>query len=120
RESATGSAGQPSPLPAKTNTQVFQAKGTVVELKLSEKTVRIKHEEIPGYMPAMTMPFEVKDVRELDNLEAGDSVAFRMIVMENDAWIDQLKKLNTAANTNLPKTGPFRVVREVETLNIGD
>ena len=120
RESATGSAGLPSPAPAQTNTQVFPAKGTVVELKLSEKTVRIKHEEIPGYMPAMTMPFEVKDVRELDKLEAGDSVSFRMIVMENDAWIDQVQKLNTTANTNLPKTGPFRLVREVEPLNVGD
>ncbi len=120
RESATISADVRSAAPARTNTQVFQVKGTVIELKLDEKTVRIKHEEIPGYMPAMTMPFEVKDAKELDQLEAGDTVAFRMIVTDNDAWIDQVKKLNATANTNLPKTGPFRLVREVEPLNIGD
>jgi protein SCO1/2 len=120
RETATSPAGAPPASSAQTNTQVFQVKGTVLELKLDEKTVRIKHEEIPGYMPAMTMPFEVKDVRELDKLEAGDSVSFRMIVTDNDAWIDQVKKLNTTANTNLPKTGPFRLARDVEPLNIGD
>lgn len=103
-----------------TNAQVFQVKGTVVELKLAANTVRIKHEEIPGYMPAMTMPFEVKDLRELGKLEAGDPVSFRMIVTENDAWIDQVKKLNAPVNTNLPTTGPFRVVRDVDPLEIGD
>src|SRR6266487_1640896 len=120
RESATSTADSPSAAPARTNTQVFQVKGTVIELKLNEKAVRIKHEEIPGYMRAMTMPFEVKDAKELDQLEAGDTVAFRMIVTDNDAWIHQVKKLNTTANTNLPKTGPFRLVRGVEPLNIGD
>ncbi len=103
-----------------TNVQIFQVKGTVIELKLDEKTVRIKHEAIPGYMPAMTMPFEVKDAHELDKLEAGDVVSFRMIVTEKDAWIDQIQKLNRPANTNLPMAGPFRLVREAEPLNIGD
>lgn len=115
--SAESSSQPPAP---STNTQVFDVKGTVVELKLAEKTVRIKHEEIPGYMPAMTMPFEVKDVSELDRLEAGDPVSFRMIVTGDDAWIDQVRKLNAPVNTNLPTTGPFRVVRDVEPLELGD
>ncbi len=102
--SAESSSQPPAP---STNTQVFDVKGTVVELKLAEKTVRIKHEEIPGYMPAMTMPFEVKDVSELDRLEAGDPVSFRMIVTGDDAWIDQVRKLNAPVNTTVfPANGP--------------
>ena len=43
--------------PNKSSTQqVFQVKGLVTAVKPREKTVEIKHEEIPGYMPAMTMP----------------------------------------------------------------
>src|SRR5437899_3043722 len=52
------------PLPATAaapTQQVFEANGTIVELLPAEKSVRIQHEAIPDYMPAMTMPFDVKD-----------------------------------------------------------
>ncbi len=105
---------------ASTNQQIYQVKGTVIEVLPKEKTVRIKHEEIPGYMPAMTMPFDVKDTNELAGLEAGDSVSFRMIVTPAEGWIDHLRKLGVVQRNNLPTTGPFRFVRDVEPLNIGD
>lgn len=103
-----------------TNQQTFEVKGVVVELEADGKTVKIKHEKIPGYMEAMTMPFEVKDTNELTGLAAGDAVAFRMIVTETDGWIDQIKKLNVPVTNAPPTTGPFRLVREVEPLSVGD
>jgi protein SCO1 len=106
--------------PANTNQQVYQVKGTVIEVLPKEKTVKIKHEEIPGYMPAMTMPFDVKNTNELAGLEAGDAVSFRMIVTGKEGWIDQIRKLGVAERNNLPTTGPFRLVRDVEPLNVGD
>src|SRR5258706_15917092 len=62
------------PSPPGTNQQVFQVKGVIKELKTDGKTVDIRHEEIPNYMPAMTMPFEAKDPKELTGLKAGDAV----------------------------------------------
>ena len=100
--------------------QVFQVKGVVVELMPAEKSVRIKHEKIPDYMDAMTMPFDVRDTNELSGLEAGDTVTFRMTVTETDGWIDQIQKLLVPRTNTLPTTGRFRFVREVEPLNIGD
>jgi protein SCO1 len=105
---------------APTTQRTFQVKGTVIEVKAAEKTLTIKHEAIPGYMEAMTMPFEVKDTNELAGLEAGDAVSFRMTVADKEGWIDQLKKLDKPRNTNPPTTGPFRLVRDVEPLNVGD
>jgi protein SCO1 len=105
---------------ALTNQRTFQVKGTIIELKPEEKAVTIKHEAIPGYMEAMTMPFEVKDTNELAGLEAGDAVSFRMNVTDKEGWIDRLQKLAKPRTTNLPKTGPFRLVREVEPLSVGD
>src|SRR6266567_596866 len=58
--------------------QVFQVKGVIKKLKPDGKTVDIRHEEIPNYMPAMTMPFEAKEPKELTGLKAGDAVSFRM------------------------------------------
>lgn len=102
------------------NAQVFQVKGVVVELLPEENSVRIKHEEIPGYMAAMTMAFEVRDPRELAGLAAGDSVAFRLLVTDDDGWIDQVRKLPRATSNAPPTTGAFRLVRDVEPLRVGE
>src|SRR5262249_49646285 len=73
-----------------TNQRVYQAKGVVIAVKPREKSVEIKHEEIPNFMPAMTMPFDVKDTNELAGLSPGDTVSFRMIVTDIAGWIDQI------------------------------
>src|ERR1051325_4313016 len=74
--------------------KMYQVKGVVRELKADGKTVVIQHEEIPNYMKAMTMPFEVKDLKELRGLKPGDAISFRMIVTEKEGWIDHVAKLN--------------------------
>ena len=51
--------------------QTYQVRGVVVSLGDDGKTVKIKHEEIPGYMAAMTMEFEVRGTNELRGLTSG-------------------------------------------------
>jgi protein SCO1 len=110
-----------TPASANTTTQIFQVKGLVVEVTPAEKTIRIRHDEIPGYMEPMTMVFDVRDTNELAGLEAGHTVAFRMLVTEKDGWIDQIKKLNVPKPlSTLPANAPIRIVRDVEPLNPGD
>jgi protein SCO1/2 len=105
---------------ASTNVQIYSVKGVIKELKPDGKTVKIEHEEIPGYMAAMTMPFEVKDPRELAGLQAGDEVTFRMLVTDTDGWIDQIRKIG-ATNVAGPKQREtVRRVRIVDPLKIGD
>jgi protein SCO1/2 len=103
-----------------TNPQIYQVKGVIKELYPDRKKVKIAHEDIPGYMEAMTMMLDVRDARELAGLQGGDSVSFRMLVTDDDGWIDQLKKLD-GPRTPLPSEPPsFRRVREVEPLAVGD
>src|ERR1051325_2378488 len=82
-----------------TNQQTFQVKGVVIAVRPAKKKVEIKHEAIPGYMSAMTMPFDVKDTNKLAGLEAGDPVSFRLNVTDTYGWIDQLRK--TGPQTNI-------------------
>lgn len=105
--------------PPATNQQIFQVNGIVMGVKPLEKSVTIKHEEVPHYMPAMTMPFDVKDTNELTGLDEGDPVTFRLLVTDTEGWIDQIRKTGPKTNV-LPTTGPFRVVRDVEPLLPGD
>lgn len=106
--------------PARPSTQqVFQVKGLVVAVKPREKTVEINHEEIPGYMPAMTMPFDVKDTNELAGLQPGQRVAFRLSVTDTEGWVDQIRRLGEATNS-IPTNSSVRLARDVEPLQIGD
>ena len=105
---------------AKTNTQVFQVKGVVQEVQAEKKKVKIAHEDIPNYMEAMTMMFDVRDARALDGIQPGDSISFRMLVTEDDGWIDQIKKLDGPRTPLPPEPSTFRRVRDVEPLGVGD
>jgi protein SCO1 len=105
---------------ASTNQQTFQVKGVIQELKPGGKSVVIKHEEVPNYMPGMTMPFDVKDAKELAGLQKGDAVSFRMIVTDTDGWIDHITKLATPAPAEPVSRPMIRVMRDVPPLNVGD
>jgi protein SCO1/2 len=101
--------------------QVFQVRGVVQEVRLADNEVVIKHEEIPNFMPAMTMPFEVKNTNELTGLAPNDQVTFSMIVTEDDGWIESVKKTGVDATSQGQQPRPStRVVREVEALAVGD
>src|SRR2546423_9599548 len=106
--------------PPNTQQKIFQVKGVVISVKPKEKSIEIKHEEIPGYMPAMTMPFDVRNTNELAGLQPGDSISFRMLVTDTEGWIDQIRKLAAPATNRIPTGSPVRLVREVEPLNVGD
>jgi protein SCO1/2 len=117
--SGTGSSSEVEAKPG-TNRQAYEVKGLIVALKPGEKSVEIKHEAIPGYMPAMTMPFDVKDTNELAGLAPGESVIFRLTVTDMEGWIDQIRKTGAAATNSLPTNAPVRLARDVEPLQVGD
>jgi protein SCO1/2 len=55
--------------------------------------VSIEHENIPGFMPSMTMPFSVKDQKDVAGLKIGDGISFRMTVTEKDLFVDRVGKI---------------------------
>ncbi len=103
-----------------TNRQEFEVRGVIEEVKSQERRVVVKHEEIPNYMPAMTMPLDVKDLAELNGIAKGDEVLFRMVVTEDDGWIENIRKIGTSTNAAASVVPRFRQVRDVEPLAVGD
>ena len=103
-----------------TNVQRFEVKGVVQEVKAAEKKAVIRHEEIPNYMPAMTMPLDVKNTNELTGLVAGDEITFTMVVTDDDGWIENIKKTGASQVVTPPKRPSTRLVRDVEPLEVGD
>ncbi|MCI0744581.1 MAG: SCO family protein, partial [Verrucomicrobia subdivision 3 bacterium] len=54
-----------------------------------------------------------------EGLQPGDNVTFRMIVTDEDGWIDRIKRLGTTSPVANPPDS-FRRVREVDPLKVGD
>ena len=106
-----------------TANQVFEVKGQVLSLETDGKTVRIAHEAIPGFMPAMEMPFTVKEHSALQGLAPGDAVRFQLIVTKDDSWITQIEKLSgaspIAAIGNPPADAVPSSASEVQQVEIG-
>lgn len=53
----------------------------------------IAHEEIPGFMDAMTMPFRVKDPGTLTNAAIGEKITFQLHVTGTESWVDHIEPL---------------------------
>ncbi len=68
----------------------FEIKGTVVSVDQTKGQVTLAHEEIPGFMGAMTMPFKVKDGWALPVLAPGQRVQATLVVSSGLSWIESL------------------------------
>jgi protein SCO1/2 len=68
--------------------KVFQVRGVVQKpMPGDASTMIIDHEEIPGYMPRMIMPFKAKDPAEFAKLEPGMVVTFDYHVVADESWV---------------------------------
>jgi protein SCO1/2 len=78
--------------PPETGPKSYPLEGTVVAVNPAERTVTINHEEIEGFMPAMTMDFVVleKDAALLEGLTPGDEITARLVVPDSRYWIEDL------------------------------
>lgn len=107
--------------PTPAGTRTFQVKGEIRRVVSEGNVLVIKHEVIPGYMAAMTMPFQVKNSDEMNGLGVGDRVAFRMTVTEDDGWIDRIRVIEKERPEDVKPVIPsIRIVRDVEELKVGE
>jgi protein SCO1 len=72
------------------NAKRYNFKGKVVAVDKAEKTATIDHEDIVGYMGAMTMEFDVRDDNGLAKLEPGDQVTATLAVTDEEDWLENL------------------------------
>ena len=71
----------------------YDTRGVVRGFSPDRSTIEIQHENIPGFMPSMTMPFVARDPKQIADLKTGDAISFRMAVTQKDFWIEEVKKV---------------------------
>src|SRR4030081_4124441 len=70
------------------NEKRYPLKGKVVAVDKTDRTATIAHEDIAGYMPAMTMPFKIKSDADLEMVKPGDQVTGLLVVNDVESWIE--------------------------------
>ncbi|HEX5889234.1 MAG TPA: SCO family protein [Pyrinomonadaceae bacterium] len=72
------------------NERRYDLKGKVVLVEKEKRLVTIAHEDVPGLMPAMTMPFTVPSQADLDFLAPDDQVSATLVVDGSQSWLENL------------------------------
>ena len=99
--------------PAGSAARTFQVTGTVTS-PIADRRVMVAHEDIPGYMPAMTMPFAVA-ADETASLKAGDRVRFKLKVTAEGAQAEQFEVTgHDAAVAAALSAGPRAAVKRLK------
>jgi protein SCO1 len=66
-----------------TDAKRYTLTGRIVSIDRPAQSITVDGDEIPGFMAAMTMPYQVKDAGVLEKLSHGDQIKAE-IVLEND------------------------------------
>src|SRR5262245_43499967 len=85
----------------------YDTRGVVRGFAPDRSTIEIQHENIPCFMPSMTMPFVSRDPKQIAKLKTGDAISFRMAVTQKDFWIERVKRIHREdVNVAEPKQTP--------------
>jgi len=91
-----GETGAENAVAPETSILEFHTKGLVKRVD-EGGVLTVEHEEMPGYMAAMTMPFEVKNKNDIEGINVGDEITFKYTVTSEDSWIDNIKLLRSSS-----------------------
>jgi protein SCO1/2 len=89
----------------------YELRGQVLAVDFDRQEVLIRHDAVPGLMPAMTMPFRARDAGLLDGRRPGDLVEAEIVVRGADAYLSRLVRIGdapieTAATDQLSANAP--------------
>ena len=68
-------------------------KGVIVDILAGRSALLVKHEEIPGYMKAMTMLLKV-DAATLQAAAKGQAITGTLVEREDGFWLEAVKPAN--------------------------
>ena len=72
------------------NEKRFDLKGKVVAVEPQKHLVTVSHEDIKGYMPAMTMPFTVPSESDLQIIAPDDEITATLVIDGKHSWLEDL------------------------------
>lgn len=107
---ATGACSKPGPPPKR-----YELTGQILGIRSEAKEMLVKHDDIKGFMPAMTMPYQVSDITLLEGKAAGDLITATLEVGDTKGVLTAVTKTGHAdlpATPTGPTLAPIAVLTE--------
>jgi protein SCO1/2 len=83
----------------------YPIQGEVISVDAPKKLLTVKHGEIPGLMPAMTMGYAVADEKEIEALRPGDKISAELVVSDNAGRLEKIALVGRPSdNSSTPHT----------------
>ena len=95
----------------------YELRGQILSVDPARREVLVDHEDIQGFMPAMTMPYKVNDPALLEGKKPGDLFTATLVVEEVNAYLSTLTTTGHAPIAN-PAAGP--AITDTDFLREGD
>jgi protein SCO1/2 len=99
------------------NAQYYETRGVIRGISPDRTILEIQHENIPEFMPSMTMPFSARSQKEIIDLRIGDAVSFRMTVTKKDFWVDRVKRIRRE-DVDVPDPKPKETISESQSARL--
>jgi protein SCO1 len=77
--------------------------GQIIAIDTTRQEITVKHQDIRGFMPGMTMAFKVRDAAQMSSRKPGDLITARLVVEESRGVLDDIRKTGEAP---LPAAAP--------------
>jgi protein SCO1/2 len=96
------------------NRPTYKVEGQVLAVSPDHQQATVKHEEIKGFMMAMTMPYRVKDPQLLNGIAPGDLINATLVVDPDGAYFSTVKKVGEAPLEKAVAQTPSTVAPELK------
>jgi Cu/Ag efflux protein CusF len=93
----------------------YPLQGEVISVEAQRGTITVKHGEILGLMPAMTMSYMVAERKQIETLRAGDKISADLVVSDSKGRLEKIVLVSKSDGKPAPpgiSQGPPEKVRE--------
>ena len=93
--------------------KTFHAEGLVIKVEPARHSITISHRDIPGFMPAMEMAFNVDPKERLQDVQPGAQIRFDIVVNKKEIRVRNIRVVQAAplpgsSFASPPENAPLR------------
>src|SRR5579859_7505733 len=78
----------------------YPIQGEVISADAAKKLLTVKHGDIPGLMPAMTMTYQVAEPMQMETLHPGETITADLVVSENKGRLEKIALVSKGKTKN--------------------